>query len=114
MQSDVGGFYPFLKAYSEASSYSLSFLSRPWSDIEQWRMTGRAKMHELLAYDPPGVPLAPEILWSREEKGFTRHLVRYVVAPGRSTEAYLLLPKDLAEKGPAVIAFHCHSGYYYG
>lgn len=113
MNSDVGGFFPFLKAYSEASPHSMSYLSHSWPDLEQWRITGRARMHELLAYDPPAAPLAPEILWSREENGFTRHLVRYTVAPGRSTEAYLLIPKGLKEKVPAVIALHCHSGYYY-
>ncbi len=113
MNSDVGGFYPFLKSFSDASPHSLSFLSHPWSDIEQWRITGRAKMHELLAYDPASVPLALEVLWTREEDGFTRQLVRYAVAPDRKTEAYLLIPMDFKGKAPAVIAFHCHSGYYY-
>jgi dienelactone hydrolase len=113
MNSDVGGFFPFLKSYSDASPHPLSFLARPWSDIEQWRIQGRAKMQELLAYDPAAVPLAPEILWTREEEGFVRHLVRYAVAPGRRTEAYLLIPNNLKEKTPAVIALHCHSGYYY-
>ncbi len=113
MKSDVGGFYPFLKAYSDASPHPLSFLSRSWPDIEQWRITGRAKMNELLAYNPTGVPLDPQILWTHEEKGFTRHLVRYAVAPGRLTEAYLLIPGNLQGKVPAVIALHCHSGYYF-
>ncbi len=113
MRSDVGGFYPFLKSYSDASPHSLSFLSRSWPDIEQWKIMGRARMHELLAYNPDGVPLESEVLWTRQEQGFTRHQVRYSVAPGRKTEAYLLIPKGISGPAPAVIALHCHSGFYY-
>lgn len=113
MKSDVGGYYPFLKAHADASDFPLSLLSRPWPEPEQWRIAGRAKMQELLAYSPEATPLDPEILSTTEEEGYTRHWVRYTVAPGRKTEAYLLIPKGLSGRTRAVVALHCHSGFYY-
>jgi dienelactone hydrolase len=113
MKSDVGGYYPFLKSYADSSKFSLSFLSHSWADVEQWRIQGRAKLHELLAYQPEAASLEPEILTTLSEKGFTRYLVRYSVAPQRKTEAYLLVPTQGSGKFPAVVALHCHSGYYF-
>lgn len=113
MKSDVGSYYPFLKGLADQSPLSLSLLSRPWGDLEKWRTEGRAKMFELLAYNPPATSLEPEILESHHKDGYTCHLVRYAVAPDRKTEAFLLIPDGLKKPAPAVIALHDHGGYYY-
>jgi dienelactone hydrolase len=110
---DVGNFYQMLQDYADQSEMSLSYLSRDWPELEQWRIRGRAKMQELLAFEPKPTPLQPEILQQTEEETYTKYLVRYSVTPHRKTEAFLLIPKGLTEPAPAVIALHDHGGFYY-
>ena len=111
--SDGGNYYPMLKDYANRSSLSLSYLSRNWPDIEQWRIRGRAKMHELLSYETDATPLDEEILDTVKHEGYTQYLVRYSITPNRKTEAFLLIPDGLKEPVPAVLALHDHGAFYY-
>ena len=110
---DVGQFYPMLQDYADNQTMALSFLTEDWPELEQWRVLGRAKMQELLAFHPAPVALEPEILESKQKDGYTRYLVRYALTPYRTTEAYLLIPDGLTKPAPAVIALHDHSAFYY-
>jgi dienelactone hydrolase len=110
---DVSQFYRMLQHTADTQPMSLSYLAKEWPEREQWRILGRAKMQELLAFQPDAVPLAPEILESTQKNGYTRLLVRYALTPFRSTDAYLLIPDDLSEPAPAVVALHDHSAFYY-
>ena len=111
--SDVDGYYPFLKTYSDAHPPALSYLARDWPEREVWRTLGRAKMLELLAYDPAPAPLNPEILETIPRSGYQQLRVRYAIAAGRTTEAFLLIPDSLSGSAPAVIALHDHGGFYF-
>ncbi|MFC1713927.1 dienelactone hydrolase family protein [Candidatus Poribacteria bacterium] len=110
---DVGNFYQMLQDYADQSAMSLSYLSRDWSELEQWRIRGRAKMQELLAFETEATPLQPEILQQTEEETYTKYLVRYSLTPHRKVEAFLLIPKGLTQPAPAVVALHDHGGFYY-
>ncbi len=111
--SDVGNIFPFLDNYAENHEPALSYLTRDWPDMEQWRIRGRAKMQELLSYEIEGADLNPQILETSKRDGYTRHLVRYDIGGGRHTEAYLLIPDGLSGPAPAVLALHDHGGFYY-
>lgn len=52
------------------------------------------------------VSLQPEILATEELPGFTRQHVRYQVEAGVMTDGYLLTPRGLKGRGPAVVVFH--------
>ncbi|HOD51294.1 MAG TPA: alpha/beta hydrolase family protein [Candidatus Hydrogenedentes bacterium] len=112
-RSDVGNFFPMFEDYAGRSAFPLSYLAQDWPDADAWRRQGRDRMHELLSYDP--VPSAPnaEILETVKKNGYTCHLVRYNIAADRATEAFLLIPDGLDAPAPAVVALHCHSGFYY-
>ena len=79
-QDNVGQFYPFLKTHADRTPKSLSYLARDWPDREQWRIQARAKMHELLAYDPPGGPKNAQIL-GRCERTATRECLFVTLWP---------------------------------
>ncbi len=111
--ADVGQFYPWLQANAEDQPPALSYLARDWDDREQWSSDGRAKMHELLAFNPLRGPLNPEVLETVARDGFTRYRVRYSVTANRETEAFLLIPEGLKKPAPAVVAIHDHGGFYY-
>jgi dienelactone hydrolase len=111
--SDIGNFYPFLDAYSHQQHGSMSYLSKDWGEVEQWRTAAKAKMQELLAFKPAPAPLHPEVLSTTKRAGYTQYLVRYSVNAGQKTEAFLLIPDNLKQRAPAVIALHDHGGFYF-
>lgn len=111
--NDVGQYYPEFQQYADTRSMSLSYFSRDWPELEQWRVLARAKMQELLAFSPEPVALDPEILEKKQMVGYTRYRVRYSVTPQRKTEAFLLIPDGLTGQAPAVVALHDHGGFYY-
>jgi dienelactone hydrolase len=110
---DIGQYYPEFQSYANEQPVSLSYLSRNWPEQEQWRIMGRAKMMELLAYSPSPVPLNPLILEKVRKDGYTRYKVQYSITQFRKTEAFLLIPDNLTKPAPAVIALHDHGGFYY-
>jgi dienelactone hydrolase len=112
-RSDVGNYWPFLDAYAAQSQSPLSYLSGNWNDPETWRAQGRAKMRELLAYEPQAATQDAEILETVQKPGCTRYLVRYSITSDRKADAFLLIPDGLTKPAPAVLALHCHGGYYY-
>ena len=111
--SDIGNFYPFLYSYSQNQNSHLSFLSEEWESIEDWRKNACLKLTELLGFHPELVPLQAEILESTKRDGFTQYLVKYNLTAHQQTEAFLLIPDNLSQPAPAVIALHDHGGFYY-
>lgn len=112
-ESDVGNFYPMLDEYAGRSTFPLSYLAQDWPDAGAWRTLGRERMHELLAYNPEPAEPNAEILETVQKAGYTRYLVRYTISAGRTTDAFLLIPDGLEGPAPAVVALHCHGGFYY-
>jgi dienelactone hydrolase len=113
VKNDIGQFYSEFQEYASKQPMSLSYLSKEWPELEQWRIQGRAKMQELLACSPKPVPLDPVIIETTKKEGYTRYKVRYHLTSSRLTEAYLLIPDGLTGPAPAVIALHDHGGFYY-
>jgi dienelactone hydrolase len=111
--SDIGNFYPFLDAYSQKHKPSLSYLAKDWREVEKWRAAAKAKLHELLAFEPEPAPLDTEVLRTTKREGYTQYLVRYRVNALQNTEAFLLVPDNLRQRAPAVIALHDHGGFYF-
>ena len=111
--ADLAQFFPALQAHADRMPRSLSYLARNWSDREQWRIQGRAKMHELLAYDPPAKPMKAQVLATKQQNGYKRLHVRYSVTDDRTTDAFLLIPEKLTGPAPAIVAIHDHGGFYY-
>jgi len=110
---DTGNIYPLARDYAASHPPELSYLARDWPDTEQWRIRGRAKMQELLGYDTVAAPLDPIVHETIQRPGYICRRVSYTIAPGRRTEAFVLVPDNLDGPAPTVIALHDHGGFYY-
>lgn len=112
-KSDIGNFYPLLQAHAEQQNRQLAYEYKGRKSDKKWRRQARAKLTELLAYQPAPVPLQSEIRSKTQRDGYTQYLVRYHVTALQITEAFLLIPDNLTKPAPAVIALHDHGGFYF-
>jgi dienelactone hydrolase len=76
--------------------------------FEAWRERCRARLAKLLGPEPERVPLEFEVLESTPCDGYRRDSVVYDTEDVMSVPAFLLVPEDRREPGPAVLAVHGH------
>ena len=78
--------------------------------VAQWqqRRAGLRQRWQGLLGDFPAerVPLRTEVLGTEELPDFTRQHVKYQIQEGVFTDGYLLTPKPVAARRPAVVVFH--------
>ncbi len=112
MKPDLGIYYEVFDAIAAASP-SLSLLAKPWSDIEVWRSRVRAKVFELLAFDPIDVPLKPSIDVRQEENNLVVEEISYEMPYGPRTHGFFMYPRKHDVPLPAVVALHDHGEFFY-
>ncbi len=78
------------------------------SAIDAWRARRRARLDALLGADPGRVPLDLEVRETTETAAYTRSSIVFDSEGTMSVPAYLLVPRDRREPGPAVLAVHGH------
>ena len=114
MNNPILGAYHGLALWSESScARPLSFLDSAWTDVEDWRSRARAKVHELLSYDPPACDLQPAIEEVRKNGRLVIERVSYAQPFGPRTEGFLLRPSAANDRMPGVVALHDHSAFKY-
>ena len=85
------------------------FRAESIEEWKEWRIKLREKLWKLLGELPDEkVPLNPEILEEFERGGIVIRKVIYDVEENFSVPAYLLLPREVKGKLPAIVAFHGH------
>jgi dienelactone hydrolase len=83
----------------------------PLDDLDAlpaWRERCRARLTGLLGAIPDRVPLAFETLDVTQCDGYRREKVVFDTEDTMSVPAYLLVPDDRTEPGPAILAAHGH------
>ena len=93
---------------------SLSFLDDRWKDVAEWKAAARAKVMELLAYEPPACNLDPRVHRVDEKGGIVTELVSWAQPFGPRTEAFVVHPAGRRTATlPGVVALHDHSAFKY-
>ncbi len=90
----------------------LSFLHAGNDDLDAWRGRARAKMLELLHYDPAPCAPAAEVLERIDCGDYVREEIRFNTTPVFRVPATVLSPKSGPPRKPAVVALHSHGGFY--
>jgi len=112
MKPDLGIYHDMLDAIAAAEP-SLSFLTKSWPEIDAWRTRARAKVFELMAFNPTKTPLNASVDSQREEGDLTIEEVSYDMPYGPRTQGFFLYPKKKGGRLPAVVALHDHGGFFY-
>ena len=112
MKPDLGIYYDVLDSIATKEP-ALSFLAKPWPDLEIWRNTARAKVFELLAFNPPNIPLDPLVHTQHEDDGLVTEEISYSMPYGPRAYGFFIYPKMRRGKLPAFVALHDHGGFFY-
>jgi len=112
MKPDLGIYYDIIDEMA-GTQPSLSFLTRSWPEVETWRTIARAKVFELLAFDPAKTPLNPSVDSRREEGNLVIEGISYELPYGLRTQGFFLYPKKRDGKLPVVVSLHDHGGFFY-
>jgi hypothetical protein len=113
MKPDMGIYYQMLDEIA-ATEPSLSFLTKPSLDVDEWKKRARSKISELLTFNPPNVPLNSRIELKDEREGLIREEISYDMPYGARTHGFFLYPRETSErKLPAVIGLHDHGSFFY-
>ena len=112
MKPDLGIYYEMLDSIASTEP-SLSFLSKQWHDIDEWRRQARSKVLELLAFDPPKCPFNSQVESSEETEGITCETISYDMPFGPRTRGFFIYPKAHSKKLPSVVGLHDHGSFFY-
>jgi dienelactone hydrolase len=107
----IGNMRSWFEYLATSSTFPLAWEHNTHHSWEDWRDAARRKVHPLLHYDPPQVPLNIDIVESVDRGPFMRHKIYFDSAPHVRVPAYLLVPKG-ARKAPALVGLHDHGGMY--
>lgn len=115
MPSDVGQYQGLMNALLAQQPPQLSYLARDWPEIDQWRLEGRGKLLELLAFRPEPSPLDARSHGKRRLAGRDADLeleeVSWSLGYGPRAHAWVLRPAGTTGRLPGVLALHDHGGF---
>ena len=100
-------FINFLNKYGEQNPPSM--LYRDGQDIKSWQKAFHKKIRGLRGPLPERVGPVVEVLEEEQLSGYKRQLVRFPVSEISNGIAYILIPNNIKEKRPGIVALHGHA-----
>ena len=104
----------FVKKLYQRTKPSLSFKAKTKEEFLSWQRALKGKIKELLREWPKPADLKPD-LYSREEKEkYTRE--KWIIQSEKDcyVPLYLLIPKGIKKKAPAILCCHGHNDFAKG
>lgn len=110
--ADMGSLHPWIERLADAAGPGL-LADRPGFRFDEpTRAAARAHVRTALRYAPPAVDLKPERIEQVDCGDYVRERLTYATTPWFRVPAYLLIPKGLSERAPAVVDLHSHGGMF--
>lgn len=110
--ADLGSLFADVRRLAEDGSYEHSFRGARFRDVEEFKRTARARLFELLLYRPERVPFRAEVVERVERPDHVRERILFSTAPHCRVPAFVLIPKMLQGRAPAIVDLHSHGGMF--
>ena len=110
--ADLGSLFADVDRLAGPAAYEYSFLGDRFRNLEDFRKTAREKVFDLLLHRPPKVEPRAEVLERVDRGDHVREKVVFSTTPQFRVPAYVLLPKGLKKKAPAIVDLHSHGGMF--
>jgi hypothetical protein len=109
--ADLGSLFTDVERLT-TSRYEYSFLGDRFGKLDDFKTAARAKVFDLLQYRPEKVDPRPEVVERVERDDHVREKVLFSTTPHFRVPAYVLVPKGLQGKAPAIVDLHSHGGMF--
>jgi dienelactone hydrolase len=111
-RANLGSLWPGVQQLAEANRYTLSSVSSRFSTFAEFQVAARAKLLEVLLYQPEPVDPRPEVLERVDAGDHIRERITFATSPTTRVPAYVLIPKNLRGPAPAIVDLHSHGGMF--
>lgn len=109
---DIGTLYDAIEVIADQCNYPLSFLTKKYASVLEYRKTIQAKVLELFHYDPPQIAPTTTVIDRWETDEYIQEKILFNTTPWFRVPAYVLIPKGYSGKRPAIVDLHCHAGAF--
>lgn len=110
--ADLGSRHPDLQALSDRNNFQLSFLGPRFNSLGAFEAEARKAVFDALLYRPDPVSPEPEVLETVDCGDYIRRRITFRTTPLFRVPAYVLIPKGLKAKAPAIVDLHSHGGMF--
>jgi dienelactone hydrolase len=110
--ADLGTLFPSLQALAGDAEFAWSFLGRRFDNHAAFRRAARAKVLEVLSYSPPPTAPRPDVRERADCGDYVREKILFSTSPHVRVPAYVLTPKGLRGRAPAIVDLHSHGGMF--
>lgn len=110
--ADSGTAFADIEKLLGRSSFSHSYLSGKFKNVDEYRREGRRVFHEGLGQAPAPVAPRAEVIDRRDMGDFIREKILFNTTPEFRISAYVHIPKNAKGPLPAVVDLHSHGGMF--
>lgn len=110
--ADLGTNFTAVEQIAATCQPSVFPMGKPIEFNDSFRTAARARVREVLSYDPPRVEFQPDVVERVDCGDFWRERVLVSTTPWFRIPAYVLIPKELQKPAPAIIDLHSHGGMF--
>jgi dienelactone hydrolase len=110
--ADLGSLFSDVQMIADANTYAYSFLSDRFKTLDDFKTAARAKILDVLNYQPDKVDPKPAVLERVERDDHVREKILFNTTPFFRVPAYVLIPKKLKKPAPAIVDLHSHGGMF--
>jgi dienelactone hydrolase len=110
--ADLGTLFADVERLTGTQPYLGSFLNEKFASLEEFKTETRTKLFDLLLYRPEKVEPRAEVLEERDMGDYVRQRITFSTSRQLRVPAYVLIPKNLKGKAPAIVDLHSHGGMF--
>src|ERR1017187_7746043 len=110
--ADLGSLYADVQRLVANRPYEYSFLGQRFREVAEFKKTGREKLFDLLLYRPEPTPFRAEVVDRVERNTHIREKILFSTSPHFRVPAYVLIPRKLNGRAPAIVDLHSHGGMF--
>ena len=110
--ADLGSLYADVQRLVTGRPYEYSFAGNRFKDVDEFKKAAREKLLDLLLYRPEPTPPRAEVVERVERDTHIRERVLFNTAPHFRVAAYVLIPRNLRGRAPAMVDLHSHGGMF--
>jgi dienelactone hydrolase len=110
--ANLGTLFDEVEQLAGRGEYPFSFLNERFTSFDTFRPEARAQVLDAFAYRPAPVEPKAEVLDRVDLGDYVREKVVFSTSPVFRVPAYVLIPKGLKGRAPAIVDLHSHGGMF--